>query len=164
MKEQQGAWHFHHKDVCYCPYLAACKVVSQLVWQHSWIAIVYEPLHWNRWTHAYLNSEQFALFGVFLEPGDTCSGNYRFTAHQLIQNILIIYEIKGNWMVFPAVLPSLSVGTMGKIYRVCRKYSLRNFHTCHPKISSDQKGGELVGAKHRLVKDHEIKISCVFWI
>ena len=35
---------------------------------------------------------------------------------------------------------SFSVGTMGKIYHVCRKCSLRNVHTCHPKISLIDKG------------------------
>ena len=35
-------------------------------------------------------------------------------------------------MLLPAVLPPLSVGTMERIYRVCRKYSLRNVHTRHP--------------------------------
>ena len=27
------------------------------------------------------DSYQFALFGAFLEPGGTCPGHYRFTAH-----------------------------------------------------------------------------------
>ena len=52
-------------------------------------------------------------------------------------------------MVFPSVLFSFSVGTMGKIYCICRKYSLGNFHTCHPKISSDTQVGELVGVKKK---------------
>ena len=47
-------------------------------------------------------------------------------------------------MVFPTVLFSFSVGAMGKIYLVCRKYSLRDFRTRHPKIPSDRQGGELV--------------------
>ena len=50
-------------------------------------------------------------------------------------------------MVFLAVMFSVSVGTMRKIYRVCKKYNLRNVCTCHPRISSDRQGGELVGAK-----------------
>ena len=50
-------------------------------------------------------------------------------------------------MAFPAILFSFSVGTMGKIYHVCRKYNLRNVYTCHPKMSSDRQGGELVGVK-----------------
>ena len=50
-------------------------------------------------------------------------------------------------MLFPAVLFSFSVGTKEKIYRVCGKYGLGNFHTSHPKISSDRQGGELLGVK-----------------
>ena len=63
----------------------------------------------------------------------------------MTQYMQITYEMKGNWMLFPAVLFSFSVGTTGKTYCVCK--SLRNFHTCHPKISSDRQGGELVGVK-----------------
>ena len=50
-------------------------------------------------------------------------------------------------MLFQEVLFSFSVDTMGKTYRVCKKYSLRNFHTCHPKTSSNIEGEELVGVK-----------------
>ena len=57
-------------------------------------------------------------------------------------------------MLFPGVLFSSSVGTVGKLYRVCGKYSFRNFHTRHPKISSDRQGGEMVA-----VKDKELKIG-----
>ena len=49
-------------------------------------------------------------------------------------------------MLFPAAMFSFSVGTVGKIYPVYGKYSLKNFHTCHSKISSARQGGELVGA------------------
>ena len=55
--------------------------------------------------------------------------------------VYILCDIKGNWILFSAVLFSISVGTTGKIGRVCRKYSLRNFHACHSKISSDRRGG-----------------------
>ena len=48
---------------------------------------------------------------------------------------------------FPAVLFSFSVSTMGKISRVCTEYRLGNFYTCHPKISSEWKGEELVYVK-----------------
>ena len=57
----------------------------------------------------------------------------------------MINEIKGNEMLFPTVLISFSVGTMGKTYHVCRKYSLRYFQTCHLKTSSDRRDGELIG-------------------
>ena len=50
-------------------------------------------------------------------------------------------------MVFPAVLFSFSVGTMGKIDYACRKYSIRNFYTCHPKIASARQRRELVEVK-----------------
>ena len=54
-------------------------------------------------------------------------------------------------MVFPAVLFSFSDGTMGKIYRVYRKYSLGNFHTCHSEISLERQEGELVGVKRESI-------------
>ena len=72
-------------------------------------------------------------------------------------------------MLFPAVVFSFSVGTMGKVYRVCRKYSLRYFHTRHPKISSDKQEGEPVGVKRKqktgrgvvegIAGDEEIEVS-----
>ena len=36
------------------------------------------------WTHSLgssVNSYQFSLFGAFVQPGNTCPGNYRFTDH-----------------------------------------------------------------------------------
>ena len=42
------------------------------------------------------NSYIFTLFGTFLEAGDPCPGNCRFTVHQLIQDTHIVYEIKEN--------------------------------------------------------------------
>ena len=51
-----------------------------------------------------VNSYQFALFCRFLGSGDTCPGNHRFTPHYLIQYLYIIYELRGNWMLFPTVL------------------------------------------------------------
>ena len=52
-----------------------------------------------------------------------------------------------------------SFGTVGKLHHVCRKYSLRDFQTRHPKISSDRQGGELVwvkGINRESKRGHEI--------
>ena len=60
---------------------------------------------WGKKHH--LSSYQFTLFGASLEPGDTCPGNDRFTAHSLTQYTHV--DIKGNWMLFKALVFSFSV-------------------------------------------------------
>ena len=104
------------------------------------------------------NSYQFALSGTFLAPGDTCRGNCRFTD----PGHTFIHKIKGHWMLFPAVLFSFSVGTMGKVCLVCREHSLGNCHTCHLEIASDRQGGELVGVKKRPACFYSV-IMKAFW-
>lgn len=55
-------------------------------------------------------------------------------------------------MVFKASLFSFPLGTMGKIYLVSEKYSLRNAHSSHQKISSDRQREDLVGVNLHLFK------------
>ena len=68
---------------------------------------------------------------------------------------------------FLAVLFSFLVGSIDKIYYARRKYSLRNLHTHHPKISSDRQGGELVRVKfsrseHKLVFATTLAMKVIF--
>ena len=57
-------------------------------------------------------------------------------------------------MLFAAVPFSFSVITMGGKYTVFEeKYSFRNVHSCHRRLSLDRQGGDMVG-----VKPHEVTI------
>ena len=64
-----------------------------------------------------------------------------------------------NWIFFLAVQYCFRflLVQWEKIHNARRKYSLRNYHTYHPKISPDRQGEELVTVQRKLVS------QLVFW-